>query len=263
MTDKEFHDYIWEYYRKHKRPMIWRDQPSSYYVLVSEIMLQQTQVSRVQEKFPQFIQKFPDLRSLAEASLKDVLGEWQGLGYNRRAKFLWQSAQILHTQYNDVLPTANEKVLQLPGVGVATAGSLVAFAHNIPTVFIETNIRRVYIYHFFRDQENISDTQILPLVAQTVSQDNPREWYYALMDYGTYLKSQVPNPNRKSKHYTRQSQFEGSNRQIRAQIIKELLKRPMTLQEIQETIQDERVEKNMKELVREGIVRQQNNLFSV
>lgn len=211
------------YYKQGRRPMPWRDEITPYRVVVSELMLQQTQVSRVMEKFPSFIRRFPDFQALADATLADVMKEWQGLGYNRRAKYLHAIAIRVVDEWGGVLPRTPEELITLPGVGRATAGSITVFAYNFPVVFIETNIRRVFIHHFFTDGEPVSDGQIHPLVESTLDTDNPREWYYALMDYGTWLAGRLPNPNRRSRHYSRQSAFEGSDRQIRGRILRRLL----------------------------------------
>lgn len=261
--EQEFIQLVWNYYYQYKRPMPWRDNTNPYWVVVSEIMLQQTQVARVLEKFPVFIDQFPNFKILAEANLLEVLQAWQGLGYNRRGKYLWQIAQKIMQEYDGVLPDNPDILVNFPGIGKATAASIIAFAYNKPTIFIETNIRRVYIHHFFSETENIPDNDLLPLIEKTVSKDNPREWYYALMDYGTYLKTQISNPNRKSKHYTRQSIFEGSNRQIRSQIIKLLLQGPKTLSEIQDIILDARVKDNIISLLKEELIKKDKNYYII
>lgn len=214
---------IKEYYLRGKRPMPWRDEITPYHVVVSEIMLQQTQVPRVIERFPAFISRFPDFQTLRDASLADVLAAWQGLGYNRRAKYLHAIAGMVMDRWEGLLPEDPDLLITLPGIGAATAGSIAAFAFNAPVVFIETNIRRVFIHHYFPPGVSVTDASILPIVRQTLDQENPREWYYALMDYGTWLAGRVENPNRRSRHYTRQSAFEGSDRQIRGIILKRLI----------------------------------------
>ncbi len=211
------------YYRTGRRPMPWRDHITPYRVVVSEIMLQQTQVSRVLEKFPEFIRQFPDFASLHAASLGEVLAAWQGLGYNRRARYLHGIAIRVMEDWNGVLPSSPDILATLPGIGAATAGSITAFAFNTPVVFIETNIRRVFIHHFFADEIQVPDSRILPLITATLDTEKPREWYYALMDYGTWLSGRIENPNRRSRHYSRQSSFEGSDRQIRGEIIRQLI----------------------------------------
>lgn len=214
-----FRAFIWDFYALHKRDFAWRNTDNPYYVVVSELMLQQTQTHRVEQKFEQFILEFPDFETLAQASLRNVLSLWQGLGYNRRAKYLQQIAQAIMHEHGGVLPADIEKLRALPGIGPYTAGSICAFAFNKPTVFIETNIRAVFLDTFFKDQDRVPDAQLLPLVDATVDRENPREWYYALMDYGVALKKNGKNPNVRSRHYTVQSKFEGSDRQIRGKII--------------------------------------------
>lgn len=219
---RSFQTCIWQFYAANKRYFAWRNVNNPYYVMVSEIMLQQTQTDRVINKFEQFIAAFPDIYSLAEADLQDVLGVWQGLGYNRRGKALWENAQWIVQYFNGVIPNDPAILVTFKHIGPNTAASIVAFAFNKPVIFIETNIRTVYLQTFFKNKENVHDKDLMPLIAQTVDQSNPREWYYALMDYGVYLKKMLPNPNRRSAHYAVQSKFEGSNRQIRGRIIKKL-----------------------------------------
>jgi A/G-specific adenine glycosylase len=222
---QKFIDTIWTYYHEHKRHTLpWRHTITPYSILVSEVMLQQTQVSRVIEKYHEFLKAFPNFESLAKAELSDVLRVWQGMGYNRRAKYLREIAKIVVEKYNGQLPDNPVILDSFPGLGEATAASIVVYAFNKPIPFIETNIRRIYIHFFFKDAEGVDDKDIMPLVRQTLDINNPREWYYALMDYGTMLAKIVENPNRRSKHYSKQSKFEGSDRKIRGHILRELLK---------------------------------------
>ncbi|HRN96733.1 MAG TPA: A/G-specific adenine glycosylase [Candidatus Levybacteria bacterium] len=222
-THEEFKKVIWEYYHKNKRNFPWRQTTDQYQILVSEIMLQQTQTDRVVPKFNDFIKKFSTFQALAKASLPDVLQLWSGLGYNRRALYLQKTAQAVVTQFGNTLPSEEKILMSLPGIGKYTAGALMAFAFNKRAIFIETNIRRVFIHFFFSDKEKISDAQLIPYIEQTLPENNYREWYYALMDYGNYLAKITHNPNRKSKHYTKQSKFEGSKRQLRGAILREYL----------------------------------------
>lgn len=217
---KEFSEAVWDYYAHNKREFLWRSHISPYWVVVSEVMLQQTQVDRVAVKFSEFVERFDSFSALASASVGEVVKAWQGLGYNRRALYIHRLAQEIIVNFEGKLPNDPEILEQLPGIGPATARSIVAFAYNIPTVFIETNIRAVYIYWFFDQTQKISDRDIFPLVKDTVDQKNPREWYYALMDYGTMLKKKYKNPARSSRHYVRQSKFEGSDRQIRGALLR-------------------------------------------
>lgn len=219
-TIEHFQKFIWGFYNNNGREFAWRNIDNPYYILVSEIMLQQTQTYRVITKYEEFLATFPTIQSLAAASLRDVLSVWQGLGYYRRARYLHQIATIVVAEHNGIIP-ADPIVLQtFPGLGSATASSICAFAFNMPTIFIETNIRTVFIHSFFQGQCEIKDKELMPLITVSVDKNNPREWYYALMDYGVYLKSQYVNPSRKSAHYNKQSKFEGSDRQIRASILK-------------------------------------------
>jgi A/G-specific adenine glycosylase len=220
-----FIETVKQYYAEHRRVLEWREHISPYGVLVSEVMLQQTQVPRVAEKFPAFTRRFPSFSALAAATVPEVLSEWQGMGYNRRGLYLRQAAIDIMERYGGVLPKSVEQVDELPGIGHATASAIVTYTYNLPTVFIETNIRRVFIHHFFEDRDEVSDTELLPLVAEAVDKENPRDWYYALMDYGTHLARTVPNPNRRSKHHSVQSKFEGSGRQLRGRILRTLLSR--------------------------------------
>jgi A/G-specific adenine glycosylase len=219
MTIKAFQKLIWDFYKGHKRDLPWRHTADPYKIMVSEVMLQQTQVARGLVKYPEFIKRFPTVQSLAKASLTDVLQTWRGLGYNRRALMLHRAAKIIVKDWRGRFLRDSEKWDSLPGIGPNTAGSICVYAFNLPVVFIETNIRKIYIHHFFHDQDNIADTEIMPLIETSLDQKRPREWHWALMDYGAFLAKSVPNPNRKSKHYTRQSKFEGSFRQLRAQIL--------------------------------------------
>jgi A/G-specific adenine glycosylase len=222
-TLEAFQREIYAYYRHHARTFPWRETYDPYEILVSEVMLQQTQAQRVLLKYGPFLQAFSTFEALAAAPQKDVLALWQGLGYNRRALALKATAEVVVHAYAGNLPNNMEELLSLPGIGRSTAGAVMAFAFQIPIAFIETNIRRVFIHFFFPGQEQISDADILPLVDATLNRADPRTWYYALMDYGVMLKENFVNPNRKSAHYKRQAPFEGSRRQMRGRILKALI----------------------------------------
>ncbi|MBI4057937.1 A/G-specific adenine glycosylase [Candidatus Microgenomates bacterium] len=219
---------IYKYYKTHKRELPWRKTRNPYHILVSEVMLQQTQVPRVIEKYNQFLHRFPTIDDLAKASLREVLATWLGLGYNRRALSLKKLAEKVTADYNGVVPQSVELLQTLPGIGTTTASSIAAFAWNYPSVFIETNIRSVFIYFFFRKQQNVSDEDILPLVEQTLDRKNPRLWYWALMDYGVILKKIYKNPSRKSLQYKKQKPFKNSDRQIRGAILKIITTQPLS-----------------------------------
>jgi len=259
-----FRQMVLSHYDQYGRDMAWRNTTDPYQILVSEIMLQQTQVERVTVKFPEFIRAFPDFASLASASLAHVFAAWQGLGYNRRAIALQKCGIRVMNEYDGVLPADADILATFPGIGRATASSIAAFAFNMPVVFIETNIRRVFIHFFFTDTDTVSDADILPLVEQALFHENPRVWYWALMDLGSALKKTVPNPNRRSVHYTKQSPFEGSDRNIRGIIVRMLLAEPGLREKKFLGIRSDdpaRIKKILSALESEGFILRQNNRF--
>jgi A/G-specific adenine glycosylase len=265
-TISEFRELVWAYYKANKRAFAWRETCDPYHIVVSEVMLQQTQTARVMHKFASWVERFPLFDSLAGASLHEVLEEWSGLGYNRRGLALHNIAKIVVEKHNGILPSEPEVLVMFPGIGKATAASIAAFAFNKPTVFIETNIRSVFIHFFFKDEESVSDKEIMPLVERSVDAHNPREWYYALMDYGVMLKKAHSNPNKKSVHYTKQSRFEGSNRQIRSTILKALLARNSC--SLEELVHDllfthESVKRNVDAMQKEGLLKETSGVISI
>lgn len=214
------------HYRAHGRDLAWRHTRDPYAVLVSEVMLQQTQVPRVERMWPRFMEAFPDVYALAGAPLADVLREWAGMGYNRRAVQLKRMAEQVVDRFGGRMPTALDDLLALPGVGPATAAAVEAFAYGEAHPYIETNVRAVFLHHFFGDRCDVPDREIMPLVGITLDRRDPRRWYYALMDYGTHLKRTVPDPCRRSAHHTRQSRFAGSRRELRAALLRAVLDDP-------------------------------------
>ncbi len=231
--EQEFQTFVLDWYEKCGRhDLPWRQTHDPYCVLVSELMLQQTQVVRVIPKYEAFIKKYPTAQKLAKASLGDVLRMWQGLGYNRRAKFLLQCAQEITLSHKGKFPTEYTDLLKLPGIGPYTAAAICAFAYNQPIELVETNVRQVYIHHFFGRVEEVTDVQILEKVRRTLPADHSREWYASLMDYGSHLKACNGNNTRKIKGYTKQSQFKGSDREVRAAIVRALTKQPLTKTEL-------------------------------
>lgn len=224
---------------------------------MSEIMLQQTQVSRVLPKYLQFLERFPTVQDLAQASLSTVLVTWQGLGYNRRAKFLWQAAGTVVGEMGDIFPRTPCELMALSGIGCNTAGAIIVYAYNQPAVFIETNIRTVFIHHFFRDQTGVPDKAVQDLVADSLPDPGERtyrDWYWALMDYGTHLKQTVGNKSRASKSYVLQSPFQGSRRQVRGAVIRQLGLGSAGLDELASKIDDSRLSDVLQDLAREGMV---------
>lgn len=262
---EEFCQAVWNFYDTKGRRFAWRETHNPYHIVVSEIMLQQTQTSRVTEKYESFLKKFPTFESLAQASTADVLTEWVGLGYNRRGLALHGIAQKVMHEHGGILPSDPVVLETFKGLGLATAASIVAFAFNTPTVFIETNIRAVYLHLFFgHRQEPVSDKELLPLVTATVSKDRAREWYYALMDCGVELKRLYKNPSRKSKHHARQSKFEGSDRQIRGAVVRLLTQqKQVTLQKLQTLgFEEERLQRILEGLCAERFIQFSGNHYS-
>lgn len=235
------------------RDMPWREDTRPYYVLVSELMLQQTQVARVIPKFEAFVEQFPDEKSLAASSLADILKAWQGLGYNRRAKFLHEAVkQIVNL---GAFPDTYDKLVKLPGIGKNTAGAILAYSFNKPSIFVETNIRTVYIHHFFNDQFDVDDKQIIELLEQTIDKNNPRRFYQNLMDYGSWLKANGVQNISSSKHYKKQSALKGSIREVRGQIIRELAAYDMSLEDLQGRVKvDDRFKPALAGLIADGLV---------
>ncbi len=247
------------YAQQGRRTLPWRRTKNAYRILVSEVMLQQTQVDRVIPKYNEFLKKFPSVRALADAPFKEVVGAWQGLGYNRRALFLHKASTYFLLEHNGVIPQSRDELECAPGIGPYTAGAVRAFAFNAPEVFIETNIRTAFIHFFFATEESVSDAQLMPLIAYCVAHvPNPREWYWALMDYGSYLKKTGVNPSRKSAHYVVQKKFKGSVRELRGKILKVLLhaSEPLTVRklEVRAHISDDRIEAVLTALCAEGLL---------
>ncbi len=265
----EFHRLLTDfYYQQGRHDMPWRTpEPdggfSPYKILVSELMLQQTQVARVEPKFLAFIERFPNIKQLAAAELAEVLGLWNGLGYNRRAKYLHETAKAVHARHKDSFPRTFDELTQLPGIGPNTAGAILAYGYNEPAVFIETNIRTVIIHHFFKDGSKIPDRDIKIVLEQLLPGagadsgavlDN-RQFYWAMMDYGTYLKKTVGNRNAASKAYKKQTAFHGSVRQLRGKVLRMLTDGPLELSAIYKQLEDERAETVVAALQAEGLIR--------
>lgn len=261
----KFKKTIWDYHASHRRDFPWRNTKNPYFIVVSEIMLQQTQTHRVLPKYKAWLKEFPTFETLAKAPLKKVLSAWQGLGYNRRAIALQKIAQEVVEKFKGKLPQDEETLISFPGIGPNTAGSILAFAFNKPTIFIETNIRTVYIHFFFEGHGQVDDQEIRTLVEKTVDKGNSREWYYALMDYGVMLKKSGNNLNEKSLHYRKQSTFKGSNRELRANIVKSILNKAKTEKEILELLNapTEKIKNNLIALEKEGFITKRKQKYHI
>ena len=261
----EFRGQVRVFYERHGRhDMLWRHTDDPYRILISEIMLQQTQVERVAVKYPAFIAAFPDVEALARAPQCEVIAAWQGMGYNRRAISLKKCAEKIVHDYGGTVPCDPQVLATFPGIGPATASSICAFAFNLPVVFIETNIRRVFIHFFFPGADTVTDKEILPLADRALDRDNPRVWYWALMDLGTELKKSIPNPNRKSTAYVKQAPFAGSDRRIRGMILKFLIGTSSSREKaIIDHLREEpvRVRRILAALEKEGFIRKDRSSY--
>ncbi len=209
----------------HWRELPWRATRDPYRIWLSEVMLQQTQVARVQARWDDWLARFPTVGALAAADDADVLAAWQGMGYNRRALALHRAAVEVCAAYGGEFPRDRGALIGLPGIGPSTAAGIRAFAFDEADVYLETNVRTVFIHELFPGADKVADKELAPLVRAACPPDGEdvRGWYYALLDYGAHLKKTVPNPSRRSASYTRQSRFEGSFRQKRAEVVRILL----------------------------------------
>lgn len=240
---RAFVEFVAKKGRELYRDLPWRRTYDPYAIWISEVMLQQTQVSRVDGRWQRWLERFPTVDALAAAAPSDVLEEWQGLGYNRRALSVHRAAQAI-SEAGGVFPQDQKELVKLPGIGPATAAGIRAFAFNLHGVYLETNVRTVFLHELYPQAEGVPDSELVPLVeltcpasvtdaANVADADNtandatvqltPRSWYYALLDYGAYLKKTIPNPSRRSKSHVKQTRFEGSHRQKRAELLRVLL----------------------------------------
>ncbi len=215
-----FRKVVLDFYALNARDFSWRRTTDPWAILVSEVMLQQTQTGRVEPIYDAWMARFPDAQSVSEAGMADIYEAWRGLGYNSRAKRLREAARICSTLYNGIPPADENALLQLPGVGRYTARAVLAFAWNIPNPFLETNIRAALIFHFFKGAEKVTDRQLEEVADTVMDHIDVRMWYYALMDYGAWLKKREPNPARKAAVYAKQSVFRGSVRQARGAVLR-------------------------------------------
>jgi A/G-specific adenine glycosylase len=239
LTDKEITDFqesVFSWWRKNNRDLPWRHTRDPYAIHVSELMLQQTQVSRVLPKYAEFLSAFPTVSDLASASLSRVLFLWKGLGYNRRAKYLHSAANTICTQYFGIYPSEEQKLLQLPGLGTYTARAILVFAFNQQLAFVDTNIRQIITHHFYTDVP-----QTASVINNTANLLLPKgkawEWHQALMDYGSIaLSALVP---KRSVHITQKKSlpFRESRRFYRGRIIDALRERSLSTEVLIQTIE--------------------------
>lgn len=262
------------FYHAHGRHTLpWRVFPKSvsvsvraYRVLVSEVMLQQTQVERVIPYYERFIKTYPNPQRLAKAPLKDVLILWQGLGYNRRARMLHEAGKSVVEKCKGVMPVTYEELRTLPGVGDYTASAVMAFAYNKEAVLIETNIRTAITHHFFPKKEAVPDSSVREVLELLMPSWDYCNWYSALMDYGAHLKASGIRINAKSTHYTKQKPFKGSMRELRGGILKELLAQSRTRESLVMLFGKERKDASiiaLDALCSEGLVIKKRNVYAL
>ncbi len=258
MTPKKFRDTVWKHYREHGRhDLPWRKTTDAYRILVSEVMLQQTQVERVIPYYGRFLKMFPTVRVLAKAPLSEVLIAWQGLGYNRRAKMLHEAARTVVEAHAGKFPDTVLELEKLPGIGPYTAGAVAAFAYNQDGIFIETNIRTVVTHHFFKDREGVPDSEVKEILVKLYPNGQARDWYAALMDYGAHLKRSGVRINAKAKGYAKQSTFKGSGREVRGVVVRLLSSGPASKTQMYRMFEADRtlqVEEQLEKLLQEGLV---------
>jgi A/G-specific adenine glycosylase len=267
MSPQRFRNLVWKHYREQGRHALpWRATTDPYRILVSEVMLQQTQVERVTPFYKNFLKQFPTVRALAAAPLKEVLTAWQGLGYNRRAKMLHEAAKVVAAAHNGKMPQDAQVLLTLPGIGPYTASAVAVFSSNSDQILIETNIRTVITHHFFPEKHTVSDTEILAVLKRVYPKGRAREWYAALMDYGSHLKRSGIRINNRAKGYAKQSVFKGSLREARGALLRELVagpKRRATLLRVLGTERVSQTQEALSKLAQEGIVTSEGGTVSL
>lgn len=267
MTLTRFRNLVLAHYQQQGRhDLPWRKTRDPYRVLVSEVMLQQTQVERVIPFYNSFLKEFPTVHALANAPLSRVLVLWQGLGYNRRAKMLHETAKTVLQEHGGKMPKAVEALEMLPGVGHYTARAVAAFAYNEDVVLIETNVRTAVTYHFFPIEEQVDDKDLLSILTKTYRKGTAREWYSALMDYGSFLKRSGVRINAKSKTYNKQTKFVGSDREVRGAILKALTNGPKTEAALLSTLGPERskqAKRQLLKLLHEGLIEKKRTRYQL
>ncbi|MFA6504510.1 MAG: A/G-specific adenine glycosylase [Treponemataceae bacterium] len=262
----DFHSTVIDHYRQSGRTFPWRQTTDPWAILVSEIMLQQTQTDRVVPYWRRWLELWPSPTTLAAAPLDQVLREWSGLGYNRRSRFLRDAAAVIRDRHDGIVPDDPEALDALPGIGPYTARAVATFAFGRPEVFIETNIRAVYLHFFFPNESEVNDSRLMPLIEETLDRSDPRCWYWALMDYGAALKRVTVNPGRRSAHHVRQSRFEGSLRQARGAALRSLASEgSSSIRELSRRtgISDDRLAAALSALADEGMVAEKAGVYEI
>lgn len=200
-----FQEQVLTWYDTFKRDLPWRGDPDPYHILVSEVMLQQTQVDRVIPKYRAFLNRFPTLAHLATASTADVLRQWQGLGYNRRALNLKRAAEAALRDHTGALPTTVDALERLPGVGRYTARAVASFAFGAQVPVVDTNVRRV-LSAFARRE--LSERETWELAERLLPAGRAADWNQALMDYGALAQRATPRrTGRKAEPFATSNRF--------------------------------------------------------
>jgi A/G-specific adenine glycosylase len=211
---KAFQEKIMHWWEENARDLPWRCDNSPYNVLVSEIMLQQTQVNRVVPKYLEFLRQFPSIEDLASAETKQLLQIWSGLGYNRRAVWLKEAASQIVDRGE--FPQTMEELRNLKGIGLYTSQSILIFAFNRNLAAVDTNIRRVLIASGFADEE-MSSSQLQIIADDLLLKGKSSDWHNALMDYGSLV---LTSGSTSISPQSKQPRFKGSTRQLRGAIIR-------------------------------------------
>jgi len=258
---QRFQKKVFTFYRRNKRQLPWRMTKDPYKILLSEFMLQQTQVNRVVSYYEKWIARWPTIQALAAAPLPEILQMWMGLGYNTRAVYLHRTAKKIVTEFEGDVLKAVTQYKQLPGIGKYTSQAVQIFVGNADMVTIDTNIRRIFISEFDL-VETISDKELWLLAEACLPRGKSRDWHNALMDYGA-LHLTAHRTGIRPK--TQQSRFEGSNRQIRAKILRCLLTENMSISKLEKNVGVEhaRLRLVLEKMRTEKIIGKRNNIYHV
>lgn len=278
---------VLSWYATHRRDLPWRRTTDPWHILVSELMLQQTQVDRVRERYAAFFRRWSTVSAFASASLAEVLGFWTGLGYNRRAKHLRSAANVVVTVHGGKVPMVSADLLSLPGVGPYTAAAVLAFAGNIDTVVCDTNVRRVVLRYFFGGEHAAAlppPRELDAVMGRLLPRGRSREWHSALMDIGALVcTGRLPDcahcPLRRGcrsasaraegrsvlRRLVRpQSAFEGSRRQVRGTVVRLLAaagRKGLSAERLSAALPDADVPTVVDDLIAEGLVETSNGAF--
>ncbi len=255
-----FQKKIFKWWEANRRVFPWRETTEPYAILVSELMLQQTQAPRVVEKFNQFVEVFPDLESLAKAQKFEILQLWSGLGYNRRAIWLQEAAQMIIERKE--FPNTPEELQKMKGIGKYSAHSILIFAFNYDLATVDTNIRRILVAEKFAE-EKTSERDLWEIAKKLVPKGRSRDWHNALMDYGsielTVAKTGI-------KPLTKQGKFKGSDREYRGKILKLLLEsKKITINQMITVLnlQEVKLESILQKMVKENLIKKKGKYYSV